>query len=135
MGAYALLRWIEEPPKWDVVPVKDVKGPLEEGARVEAKFERDMFPAIIVKLGSQAVLNKAILTIIDDQPQQLAHKSDMLNEQSSSVEKAEKKKKTGKSAVKENERARSKAVLELLDADEPASSASKGDALVNWEST
>ena len=51
MGAYALLRWIEEPPKWDIVPARDINGPLEEGARVEAKFEGDLFPAVVVKLG------------------------------------------------------------------------------------
>ena len=46
-----MVKWLEEPPKWDIVSTKDIKGPLQEGARVEAKFERDMFPAVIVQLG------------------------------------------------------------------------------------
>ena len=51
MGLHALLKWIEVPPKWDVVPAKDIRGPLKEGAKVEARFKDAMHPATIVQLG------------------------------------------------------------------------------------
>ena len=57
MGLHALIKWIELPPKWDVVPVKDISGTLKEGVNVKARFKNKMCPATIIQLGKYLPTN------------------------------------------------------------------------------
>lgn len=58
--SFAAVRWCEDPPKWDVLSLKDIRGEglsvLEEadvsvGDSVNVKYGKGWFPAKIVALG------------------------------------------------------------------------------------
>ena len=50
-GPGALVRWCEDPPKWDVVNVKDIVKYKGLGAASDVKYKGQLFPAIILELG------------------------------------------------------------------------------------
>ena len=51
-GPFALVRWCEDPPKWDVVNVKDIqKCDGGVGTVAEVKYKGQLFPAVILEYG------------------------------------------------------------------------------------
>ena len=50
-GQCALVRWCEDPPKWDVVNVKDIHKSKGIGAVAEVKYKGQLFPAVILEYG------------------------------------------------------------------------------------
>lgn len=66
MSQHALIKWCEDPPKWDVVNVKEIRSnredendetDTEEGSLVEARYGKSWFPARIIKWGKFLVDN------------------------------------------------------------------------------
>ena len=49
---HALVRWCEDPPKWDVVNVRDIRTQgFQIGSQVEARYKDQLYPAIVLRLG------------------------------------------------------------------------------------
>ena len=53
---HALVRWCEDPPKWDVVNVKDIKKSNGVGAVAEVQFLGQVFPAVILEYGKLIII-------------------------------------------------------------------------------
>ena len=53
IGQFAFIKWLEDPPKWNVVPVRHIKsnGELRTGKKVEANWGTSYHSAVVLDLG------------------------------------------------------------------------------------